>query len=113
MKKTNFHTVVSFFQPKCIVYACFVANMSKMAFTCFGGQFQFEKSMLGRLDNSGAGVKAKHKTLLLVAPLARIRNYTWEFALVGRFAVVPGKLTIFPIAGKSWKVIRVGRQNKY
>jgi len=26
-----------------------------MAFTRFGGQFQFEKSMLGRLDNSGAG----------------------------------------------------------
>ena len=53
--KTNFHTVVSFFQPKCMVYACFVAKMSKMAFMRFGGQFQFEKSMLGRLDNSGAG----------------------------------------------------------
>ena len=39
-----------------MVYACFVAKMSKMAFTRFGGQFQFEKSMLGRLDNSGAGV---------------------------------------------------------
>ena len=38
-----------------MVYACFVAKMSKMAFTRFGGQFQFEKSMLGRLDNSGAG----------------------------------------------------------
>ena len=55
VNKTNFHTVVSFFQPKCMVYACFVAKMSKMAFTRFGGQFQFEKSMLGRLDNSGAG----------------------------------------------------------
>ena len=40
-----------------MVYACFVAKMSKMAFTRFGGQFQFEKSMLGRLDNSGAGYK--------------------------------------------------------
>ena len=41
-----------------MVYACFVAKMSKMAFTRFGGQFQFEKLMLGRLDNSGAGVGA-------------------------------------------------------
>ena len=57
VNKTNFHTVVSFFQPKCMVYACFVAKMSKMAFTRFGGQFQFEKSMLGRLDNSGAGAQ--------------------------------------------------------
>ena len=40
-----------------MVYACFVAKMSKMAFTRFGGQFQFEKSMLGRLDNSGAGLE--------------------------------------------------------
>ena len=39
-----------------MVYACFVAKMSKMAFTRSGGQFQFEKSMLGRLDNSGAGL---------------------------------------------------------
>ena len=29
--------------------------MSEMAFTRFGGQFQVEKSMVGRLDNSGAG----------------------------------------------------------
>ena len=42
-----------------MVYACFVAKMSKMAFTRFGGQFQFEKSMLGRLDNSGAGAVKK------------------------------------------------------
>ena len=53
VNKTNFHTVVSFFQPKCMVYACFVAKMSKMAFTRFGGQFQFEKSMLGRFGLGG------------------------------------------------------------
>ena len=47
-----------------MVYACFVAKMSKMAFTRFGGQFQFEKSMLGRLDNSGAGIiLANHLSL--------------------------------------------------
>ena len=40
-----------------MVYACFVAKKSKMAFTRFGGQFQVEKSMVGRLDNSGAGQK--------------------------------------------------------
>ena len=40
---------VSFFQPKCMVYACFVAKMSKMAFTRFGGQFQFEKSNGGQV----------------------------------------------------------------
>ena len=28
--------------------------MSKIAFTRFGGQVQFEKLMVGRLDNSGA-----------------------------------------------------------
>ena len=56
VNKTNFHTVVSFFQPKCRVYACFVAKMSDMAFSRFGGQFQVEKSMVGRLDNSGAGL---------------------------------------------------------
>ena len=38
------------------VYACFVAKMLEMAFTRFGGHFQVEKSMVGRLDNSGAGV---------------------------------------------------------
>ena len=37
------------------IYACFVAKMSEMAFTRFGGQFQVEKSMVGRLDNSGIG----------------------------------------------------------
>ena len=31
------------------VYACFVAKMSKMAFTRFGGQFQFEKSNGGQV----------------------------------------------------------------
>jgi len=50
-----------------MVYACFVAKMSKMAFTRFGGQFQFEKSMLGRLDNSGAGANPqKHKKVGLI-----------------------------------------------
>ena len=32
-----------------MVYACFVAKMSKMAFTRFGGQFQFEKSNGGQV----------------------------------------------------------------
>ena len=47
-----------------MVYACFVAKMSKMAFTRFGGQFQLEKSMLGRLDNSGAGPGFLNPSLL-------------------------------------------------
>ena len=44
-----------------MVYTCFVAKMLKMAFTRFGGQFQFEKSMLGRLDNLGAGVSGEEE----------------------------------------------------
>ena len=38
--------------------------MLKIAFTRFGGQVQFEKSMVGRLDN--LGVAAQHQ----VQPLA-------------------------------------------
>ena len=53
-----------------MVYACFVAKMSKMAFTRFGGQFQFEKSMLGRLDNLGAGPPSVMVLLSLLSCLA-------------------------------------------
>ena len=38
-----------------MVYACFDPKLSE-AFTRFGGQFQVEKLMVGRLDNLGAGV---------------------------------------------------------
>ena len=53
--KTTIHTAVSLFQLKCTVYACFGAKMLEMAFMCFGGQVQFEKSMVGKLDNSATG----------------------------------------------------------
>ena len=88
VNKTNFHTVVSFFQPKCMVYACFVAKMSKMAFTRFGGQFQFEKSMLGRLDNSGAGLMGLIKNWMCVCGAQRIirkiLGFTPHFLQQGR-----------------------------
>ena len=44
----------------------------EIAFTSFGGQVQFEKSMVGRLDNLGAGysnersIKYNHLQYLLV-----------------------------------------------
>ena len=49
-----------------MVYVCFVAKMSEMAFTRFGGQFQFEKSMLGRLDNSGAGLPGDNVVVMMI-----------------------------------------------
>ena len=42
--------------------------MSEMAFTRFSGQFQVEKSMVGRLDNSGAGFKMKTRKPNLSTP---------------------------------------------
>ena len=74
-----------------MVYACFVAKMSKMAFTRFGGQFQFEKSMLGRLDNSGAGEtpgSIKTQMRKLVPFESRLPNCVAFWILV----VVPGNL---------------------
>ena len=59
-----------------MVYACFVAKMSKMAFTRFGGQFQFEKSnggqvrqFLGRASRSAQICNPTPRKALFVGPL--------------------------------------------
>ena len=56
-----------------MVYACFVAKMSKMAFSRFGGQFQFEKSnggqvrqFWGRGAMGGKGIKCMVLILNLI-----------------------------------------------
>ena len=54
-------TSVAISQLKCLDYAFFVAKMSKMTFTRFGGQVQLDTSMVGRLDISGAGPDGDNK----------------------------------------------------
>ena len=45
---------VCLFPTDCNVISCFVGKMSKITITSFGGQVQLDKSMVGRLDDSGA-----------------------------------------------------------
>ena len=83
-----------------MVYACFVAKMSKMAFTRFGGQFQFEKSMLGRLDNSGAGVVARecYHIYKITAYLCCSNPFWTLISSVGRLTL-SRKQIIFKVMG--------------
>ena len=54
-------------QLKCPVYAFSFVKMLKIAFTGFGGQVYLKKTMVGRLDGSGAG--ALRAPLLLLLPV--------------------------------------------
>ena len=51
----NLHANVPSFQLRCPVYAYFVAKMSKITITRFGGQVQLENTTVGRLDDYRTG----------------------------------------------------------
>ena len=80
-----------------MVYACFVAKMSKMAFTRFGGQFQFEKSnggqvrqFWGRDDN-----QANQKSDVNKLPVSTSKQVTFHsLAQLEKQTTTPAKCSL-------------------